>query len=102
MHFLSTLQANANTIWKYSLSETLKIAQGLYEKKLISYPRTDTHFITENEFAYLKKHLSEYQNSAGVNLEVAYPNPQKRFVDSSKVQEHYAIIPTRKTVNLST
>lgn len=102
LHTLSSLQAKANKIWKYSPSETLKIAQSLYEKKLISYPRTDTHFITENEFAYLKKHLSDYQNCAGVNLDVAFPNAQKRFVDSTKVQEHYAIIPTRKTVDLKT
>ncbi|VEF47416.1 DNA topoisomerase III [Bacillus freudenreichii] len=102
LHSLSSLQAKANKVWKYSPSETLKIAQGLYEKKLISYPRTDTHFITENEFAYLKKHLSDYQNFAEVSIEVAYPHPQRRFVDGSKVQEHYAIIPTRKTQSLHT
>lgn len=101
LHSLSSLQAKANRLWKYSPSETLKIAQGLYEKKLISYPRTDTHFITENEFSYLKKQLSDYQNCAEVSIEVAYPYPQKRFVDGSKVQEHYAIIPTRKTASIN-
>ncbi|MFD1706314.1 DNA topoisomerase 3 [Siminovitchia sediminis] len=102
LHSLSTLQAKANKLWKYSPSETLKIAQGLYEKKLISYPRTDTHFITKNEFSYLKKHLPAYQNCAGVQLETAYPHAQKRFVDDSKVQEHYAIIPTKQVRNLQT
>ncbi|WP_376785320.1 type IA DNA topoisomerase [Siminovitchia terrae] len=101
LHSLSTLQAKANKLWKYSPSETLKTAQGLYEKKLISYPRTDTHFITENEFNYLKEHLSDYQSCAGVTLELAYLYPQRRFVDGRKVQEHYAIIPTRKTMNLN-
>ncbi|MFS0644382.1 DNA topoisomerase 3 [Siminovitchia sp. 179-K 8D1 HS] len=100
LHSLSSLQSKANKLWKYSPSEVLKIAQGLYEKKLISYPRTDTHFITENEFAYLKERLSDYQNAAGITLEVAYPNAQKRFVDGSKVQEHYAIIPTKQPVNI--
>lgn len=102
LHSLSSLQSKANKLWKYSPSEVLKIAQGLYEKKLISYPRTDTHFITKNEFAYLKNHLSDYQNCVGVNFEIAYPNAQKRFVDGSKVQEHYAIIPTKQIRNLNT
>src|SRR5690625_7767149 len=40
LHSLSSLQSTANKKWKYSPSEVLKIAQGLYEKKILSYPRT--------------------------------------------------------------
>src|SRR5690606_22767736 len=45
LHALSTLQATANKNWRYSPAEVLKLVQGLYEKKLVSYPRTDTQFI---------------------------------------------------------
>ncbi|WP_200411785.1 type IA DNA topoisomerase [Virgibacillus salexigens] len=99
LHSLSTLQATANKNWKYSPSDVLKTAQALYEKKLLSYPRTDSHYITESEFAYLKSHLPTYQSCLNVSMDVVYPNARKRYVDSSKVQEHYAIIPTKQVPN---
>ena len=43
--------------------------QGLYEAKLLSYPRTDTPFITENEFAYLKANFGKYSGFLGLDLE---------------------------------
>lgn len=102
LHSLSTLQTVANKRWKYSPSEVLKIAQSLYEKKLLTYPRTDTHYITDNEFAYLKQNVSNYQTCMGIKLEIAYPDAQKRFVDGSKVQEHYALVPTKQVAKLET
>jgi len=96
LHSLSTLQATANKRWKYSPSDTLKIAQSLYEKKLLSYPRTDSHYITDSEFAYLKKYISTYQSCLNVTMDIVYPDARKRYVDGSKVQEHYAIIPTKQ------
>ncbi|MFC7392768.1 type IA DNA topoisomerase [Scopulibacillus cellulosilyticus] len=95
LHSLSTLQSKANKRWKYSPSSVLQTVQRLYEKKLLTYPRTDANYITNSEFAYLKGHLSAYQSVANVSFEVAYPAARKRYVDSSKVQEHYAIIPTK-------
>jgi len=99
LHSLSTLQATANKKWKYSPSDVLKIAQSLYEKKLLSYPRTDSHYITDSEFDYLKRHLSTYQSCLNVTMDIAYPDARKRYVDGSKVQEHYAIIPTKQVPN---
>src|SRR5699024_6543815 len=99
LHSLSTLQATANKKWKYSPSDTLKIAQSLYEKKLLSYPRTDSHYITDSEFVYLKNHLSTYQSYLNVTMDIVYPDVRKRYVDGSKVQEHYAIIPTKQVPN---
>lgn len=101
LHSLSTLQTKANKKWKYSPSDVLDIVQGLYEKKLLSYPRTDTQFITESEFAYLKDHLNDYKNTLGVDFKVVYPDARKRYVDNKKVQEHYAIIPTKQVANLT-
>ncbi|WP_373892956.1 DNA topoisomerase 3 [Virgibacillus sp. CBA3643] len=99
LHSLSTLQATANKNWKYSPSDVLKIAQSLYEKKLLSYPRTDSHYITDSEFGYLKSHLSNYQSCLNVTVDIVYPEARKSYVDGTKVQEHYAIIPTKQVPN---
>ncbi len=95
LHSLSTLQAKANKIWKYSPAKVLEIVQSLYEKKLVSYPRSDCQWITEAEFDYLVKQVPSYQRIIGQAFEVVNNRPQKRYVDSSKVEEHYAIIPTK-------
>ncbi|WP_336824931.1 DNA topoisomerase 3 [Sporosarcina sp. USHLN248] len=96
LHSLSTLQATANRRWKMSPANVLKTMQGLYEKKLVTYPRTDARHVTPNEFAYLKDQVGDYQQLIGHPFPVASLAPKKRYVDSSKVQEHYAIIPTKK------
>ncbi|WP_281975004.1 type IA DNA topoisomerase [Halobacillus litoralis] len=95
LHALSTLQAVANKKWKYSPANVLKTVQGLYEKKLVTYPRTDTQVITTNEFAYLSKNVERYQDIAGVSFPITSKRANKRYVDNSNVQEHYAIIPTK-------
>ncbi|MEG0473411.1 MAG: DNA topoisomerase III [Solibacillus sp.] len=95
LHALSTLQAIANKKWKYSPANVLKAAQSLYEKKLVTYPRTDTQFITTNEFSYLASNVEAYQRIANVSFPIASNRPNKRYVDNSKVQEHYAIVPTK-------
>lgn len=95
LHALSSLQMTANRKWKASPSAVLKAAQSLYEKKLITYPRTDTRHITPSEYAYIKELAPELQH----RLHVEFPlnmTPSKRYVDASKVQEHYAIVTTRK------
>lgn len=98
LHSLSTLQTLANKKYKYSPSSVLKTVQSLYDNplKLVSYPRTDTQHITESEFNYLKENVANYQAVVGVEFEPASLEPNKRFVDGSVVNEHYAIVPTRK------
>ncbi|MCM3169507.1 type IA DNA topoisomerase [Peribacillus frigoritolerans] len=95
LHALSTLQTVANKKWKYSPKQVLDTVQKLYDKKILSYPRTDTQFITDSEFAYLSKNLESYQDIIKNAFKVASREPKKRYVDGSKVQEHYAIIPTK-------
>ena len=102
LHALSTLQAVANRNWKYSPADVLKTVQGLYEKKIVSYPRTDTQLITNNEFAYLAEKVEAFQQVAGKSFEVISKEPNKRFVDGSKVAEHYAIIPTKNVPSENT
>lgn len=95
LHSLSTLQSVANRRWKYTPTQTLKTMQKLYEKRLVSYPRTDCNFITNSEFNYLVKNLDGYQKAMNVSFTPVSTKPNKRYVNSSKVQEHYAIIPTK-------
>ena len=96
LYTLSSLQIKANKLWKYSPSHVLKIAQQLYEKKLLSYPRTSTAFITENEFAYILERVEQYQGLIGFTFPIAQKEPQKRYIDSDSVKEHYAIVPTKQ------
>ena len=99
LHSLSTLQSKANKRWKYSPKKVLDVVQGLYDKKILSYPRTDCNHITENEFNYLVKKVSDYQSLLNVSFQ-PQTGQKKRYVDNSKVEEHYAIIPTRTLPNI--
>lgn len=94
LHSLSTLQTTANKRWKYSPAKVLEVMQSLYEKKLVTYPRTDCNYITDSEFEYLSNNVEEYQKLLGVSF-TADKTPKKRYVDGSKVQEHYAIVMTK-------
>lgn len=94
LHSLSTLQTRLNKVYKYSPAKVLEVMQSLYEKKLVTYPRTDCNYITESEFAYLAKGVAQYQALLKVSF-TPHSVPNKRYVDNKKVQEHYAIVPTK-------
>lgn len=96
---LSSLQSQVNKQYKASASDTLKAVQGLYEAKLLTYPRTDTPFITDNEFAYLKAHLHDYMGFLSLEVQETQTEARKRYVNTEKVQEHHAIIPTKKVAS---
>ena len=92
---LSDLQSAANKKFGYGASESLSIVQNLYEKKYLSYPRTDTNYIGTPEFNYLKSNLSQYLNLVGEQIKHPQLEENKRYVNGKKVQEHYSIIPTK-------
>ncbi|AZB41447.1 type IA DNA topoisomerase [Bacillus sp. FJAT-42376] len=98
LHSLSTLQSNLNRRTKMSPTTVLKTVQKLYEKGYVSYPRTDSQHITNEEFSYLKVNLEGYQKTFSVNFAPASLFPSRRFVDAGKVKDHYAIVPTEKLV----
>lgn len=93
---LSDLQSLINKKYKVSPSDTLKHVQSLYEAKLVSYPRSDCRHITDSEFHYLLERIESYQGVLDYTIEQPNKTKRKRYVDGSKVQEHYAIIPTKK------
>lgn len=98
---LGGIQSYANKKWKYSLDNSLKIIQSLYQEGFLSYPRTDCDLITTNEFEYLRENLDRYKQLLGVNFENKNLEPRKEFVNNAKVLEHYAVIPTVKIPNLN-
>lgn len=86
---LTTLQREANKVFGYSAKKTLDITQKLYEKKLVTYPRTDSRYLTED--------MKEMTKSLLNHLERDFQLDEKSFssiFDNSKVTDHYAIIPT--------
>lgn len=102
---LSSLQATANKAFKFSPKKTLDIAQGLYTKGFISYPRSDSSFITKGEaetipeiFSKLSKQ-EQYQSFLPAPLSSIMNN--KRYVNEKKVTDHYAIIPTEQVPQIS-
>lgn len=92
---LSDLQSFINKEFGYGASETLEIIQSLYEKKIVSYPRTDCNYIGSPEFNYLKENLNKYLSLVSEEIKDPKLDEDKRYVNGKKVQEHYAIIPTK-------
>ena len=89
---LTTLQRECNKYFGYSAKETLDYVQNLYEKKLVTYPRTDSRYLTDD----MKNSIGEYFNKIGFSYNEE--NFEKIF-NSSKVSDHHAIIPTISSIN---
>lgn len=92
---LSSLQSEINKRYHASASETLRAVQSLYEAKLLTYPRTDCNYITEQEFKYLVGNLMKYLGLVSNQVSLNPTEPQARYVNGKKVQEHHAIIMTK-------
>jgi len=93
---LTGLQVEANKKKGYSAEEILKYVQSLYEKKLVTYPRVDTTYLTEDLHPKIPGILSNLDDySAFVNPLLQKPIPKsKQIFDDKKVSDHHAIIPT--------
>lgn len=98
---LSLLQQKVSDVYKYSAKETLNIAQSLYDKKILSYPRTDTPQITHGEFEYLKDNLEKYKATYNIDFIEGHTEPRNAYV-IDQVEEHHAIIPTNQIPSEST
>ncbi len=108
LYNLAELQNYCSKKFKISPDETLKIAQKLYERKLLTYPRTDARVLSKAVAKEIYKNLSGLKRYETLQKEVEevinnslYKNLEKtRYVDDKKITDHYAIIPTGQ-VNLS-
>ncbi|WP_458461357.1 DNA topoisomerase III [Paenibacillus sp.] len=103
---LTELQRDANRKYGFSAKQTSNVLQRLYEQhKLVTYPRTDSRYLTSDMTATLKERLDSV--AIGPYASLARPllrknlNITKRIVDDSKVTDHHAIIPTEQTVLLN-
>lgn len=103
---LTELQRDANRKFGFSAKQTSSVLQKLYEQhKLVTYPRTDSRYLTSDMTGTLKERL----DSVAVGPYAALARPllrkplpvTKRIVDDSKVSDHHAIIPTEQTVLLN-
>lgn len=106
LYDLTELQRDANKIWGYSAKQTLSIMQRLYENhKILTYPRTDSRYITTDIVATLPERLKAISigayRVAATNILKGKITPSKSFVDNSKVSDHHAIIPTEQSPNMS-
>lgn len=93
---LTALQKEANCIFGYTAKQTLDLAQSLYEKKLLTYPRTDSNYLTddmkETAEAVIRTLLSKFSFMQSMEF-----TPEIiKLLNSKKVSDHHAVIPTRE------
>ena len=98
LYDLTTLQREANRLFGFTAKQTLDYAQTLYEKKLLTYPRTDSQYLTDDMLPTAESLVSGLWDKVpfakGLNL-----SPQfDRILNSKKVSDHHAIIPTAEFV----
>ena len=92
LYDLTMLQRDANRLLGFTAQQTLNYAQSLYEKKLITYPRTDSRFLTEDMAASLPGLVSTVAGAFAVDEAVSVHAEQ--IIDNSKVSDHNALLPT--------
>ena len=97
LYDLTSLQRDANRLLGYSAQQTLDYTQALYEKKLVTYPRTDSRYLTEDMEPGLPDLVRQTAAHFGVTGEI--PIHAKQVINSKKVSDHHAILPTRSMAN---
>lgn len=100
LYNLSSLQADANRRYKFPPKKTLDVLQKLYQRGIVSYPRSDSRHVTKGEAELFPDILKKIENISDYGQ--MFPLPvhslieNKRFVNDKKVTDHYAIIPTEQ------
>ena len=93
LYDLTALQRDANRLLGFTAQQTLDYAQSLYEKRLITYPRTDSRFLTEDMAASLPGLVTD--TGRAFTVEESFPIHVQQVINGSKVTDHHAILPTR-------
>jgi DNA topoisomerase-3 len=106
LYDLTALQRAANARYGFSAARTLELAQGLYEKKLLTYPRTSSRHLSKAVAADLRPHVAACDDGPYTPFVARVLGEMKlvltsRHVDDKKVTDHHAIIPTAERVRLS-
>ena len=92
---LTSLQREANRQLGFTAQQTLDYTQALYEKKLVTYPRTDSRYLTDDMAPLVPELVSVIQQSFQIQPDVPAPVNAAQVINSKKVTDHHAIIPTR-------
>ena len=97
LYDLTSLQRDANRILGFTAQQTLDYTQSLYEKKLVTYPRTDSRYLTDDMREMLPALIVSVAGKFGYTGDALLTNPghPASVFDSSKVSDHHAIIPTK-------
>ena len=93
LYDLTALQRDANRLLGFTAQQTLDYAQSLYEKRLITYPRTDSRFLTEDMAVSLPGLVTDTGRAFAV--EEPIPIHVQQVIDGSKVTDHHALLPTK-------
>ena len=91
---LTSLQREANRIFGYTAKQTLDLAQALYEKKLLTYPRTDSSYLTDDMEETAAKVIALLCGTLPFMAGMGFSPEIARVLNSKKVSDHHAIIPT--------
>lgn len=94
LYDLTSLQWDANKVLGLSAQQTLDALQSLYEKKLVTYPRTDSRYLTEDMASSLPELIQ--QTTAAMDYGGAVPVHAAQVLNNAKVSDHHAVIPTRE------
>ena len=98
LYDLTTLQREANRLFDFTAKQTLDYAQQLYEKKLLTYPRTDSQYLTEDMGRTAQHLVSDLLRLLPIAQGLALTPDVDRVLNSKKVSDHHAIIPTAEFV----
>lgn len=94
LYDLTTLQREANRYFGYTAQKTLDYTQSLYEQKLVTYPRTDSQYLTDDMATTAEQMVRLVKKTYGVKGDDSPKADISRILNSSKVSDHHAIIPT--------
>ena len=94
LYDLTTLQREANRLFDYTAQQTLDYLQALYEKRLATYPRTDSRYLTEDMAAGLPGLCQSVVAALPFAADLPLPVNAAQVIDNSKVTDHHAILPT--------
>ena len=94
LYDLTTLQREANRYFSFTAQQTLDLVQSLYEKKLLTYPRTDSQFITDDMEGTARKVIDIICRKVSIFDGIRHDPDMKRVINNAKVTDHHAIIPT--------
>ena len=98
LYDLTTLQRDANRLFGFTAKQTLEYTQSLYEKKLVTYPRADSQYLSDDMEGTAKNVIEAIFNSLLFEQNIMFNPDIKRILNSKKMTDHHAIIPTMEII----